>query len=82
MTSEHFAHSWFIFYLTAEQVKSECPKITYADLYQTGPAGVVTVEVTGRPVINFVPGRKDLKILQGKGVFQMLIQATQQSYAF
>ncbi|KAI5647839.1 hypothetical protein M9H77_33844 [Catharanthus roseus] len=40
-----------------EQVKSKHPKITYADLYQL--AGVVAVEVTGGPTIDFVPGRKD-----------------------
>ncbi|GER50254.1 ascorbate peroxidase [Striga asiatica] len=39
-----------------EQVKSKCPRITYADLYQL--AGVVAVEVTGGPTIDFVPGRK------------------------
>ncbi|XP_030535913.1 L-ascorbate peroxidase 3 [Rhodamnia argentea] len=40
-----------------EEVKAKCPKISYADLYQL--AGVVAVEVTGGPSINFVPGRKD-----------------------
>ncbi|KAF4377619.1 hypothetical protein G4B88_006899 [Cannabis sativa] len=40
-----------------EEVKSKHPKITYADLYQL--AGVVAVEVTGGPTIDFVPGRKD-----------------------
>jgi len=40
-----------------EEVKSKRPKITYADLYQL--AGVVAVEVTGGPTIDFVPGRKD-----------------------
>ncbi|KAG9442696.1 hypothetical protein H6P81_018550 [Aristolochia fimbriata] len=40
-----------------EQVKEKHPKITYADLYQL--AGVVAVEVTGGPTIEFVPGRKD-----------------------
>ncbi|KAI5683993.1 hypothetical protein M9H77_05221 [Catharanthus roseus] len=40
-----------------EQVKAKHPKITYADLYQL--AGVVAVEVTGGPTIDFVPGRKD-----------------------
>ncbi|XP_073026360.1 L-ascorbate peroxidase 3-like [Primulina eburnea] len=48
-----------------EQVKSKCPKITYADLYQL--AGVVAVEVTGGPTINFVPGRKDSKISPKEG---------------
>ncbi|PKI59894.1 hypothetical protein CRG98_019667 [Punica granatum] len=40
-----------------EEVKRSCPKITYADLYQL--AGVVAVEVTGGPTIDFDPGRKD-----------------------
>ncbi|KAB2603944.1 L-ascorbate peroxidase 3 [Pyrus ussuriensis x Pyrus communis] len=40
-----------------EQVKAKHPKITYADLYQL--AGVVAVEITGGPSIDFVPGRKD-----------------------
>ncbi|XVE69026.1 hypothetical protein DITRI_Ditri09bG0116600 [Diplodiscus trichospermus] len=40
-----------------EEVKKRHPKITYADLYQL--AGVVAVEVTGGPTIDFVPGRKD-----------------------
>ncbi|XP_066347388.1 probable L-ascorbate peroxidase 3, peroxisomal isoform X2 [Miscanthus floridulus] len=40
-----------------EPIKQKHPKITYADLYQL--AGVVAVEVTGGPTIDFVPGRKD-----------------------
>ncbi|XP_008788436.2 probable L-ascorbate peroxidase 4, peroxisomal [Phoenix dactylifera] len=40
-----------------EPVKAKHPKITYADLYQL--AGVVAVEVTGGPTIDFVPGRMD-----------------------
>ncbi|XP_057769258.1 L-ascorbate peroxidase 3 [Salvia miltiorrhiza] len=48
-----------------EQVKSKCPKITYADLYQL--AGVVAVEVTGGPTVSFVPGRKDSKISPKEG---------------
>ncbi|CAN6680487.1 unnamed protein product [Malus baccata var. baccata] len=40
-----------------EQVKAKHPKVTYADLYQL--AGVVAVEITGGPSIDFVPGRKD-----------------------
>lgn len=40
-----------------EEIKARHPKITYADLYQL--AGVVAVEVTGGPAIDFVPGRKD-----------------------
>ncbi|KAK8699095.1 hypothetical protein V6N13_115192 [Hibiscus sabdariffa] len=39
-----------------EEVKAKHPRITYADLYQL--AGVVAVEVTGGPTIDFVPGRK------------------------
>jgi L-ascorbate peroxidase len=48
-----------------EQVKSKCSKITYADLYQL--AGVVAVEVTGGPMINFTPGRKDSTISPKEG---------------
>ncbi|KAF7130130.1 hypothetical protein RHSIM_Rhsim10G0209400 [Rhododendron simsii] len=40
-----------------EPLKARHPKITYADLYQL--AGVVAVEVTGGPTIDFIPGRKD-----------------------
>ncbi|KAL4569048.1 hypothetical protein LXL04_024675 [Taraxacum kok-saghyz] len=40
-----------------EEVKAKHPRVTYADLYQL--AGVVAVEVTGGPTIEFVPGRKD-----------------------
>ncbi|KAL1833269.1 hypothetical protein DCAR_0103346 [Daucus carota subsp. sativus] len=40
-----------------EEIKFRHPKLTYADLYQL--AGVVAVEVTGGPTIDFVPGRKD-----------------------
>ncbi|CAA6663222.1 unnamed protein product [Spirodela intermedia] len=39
-----------------ETVKVKHPRITYADLYQL--AGVVAVEVTGGPTIDFVPGRR------------------------
>ncbi|URE21493.1 peroxidase [Musa troglodytarum] len=39
-----------------EPVKRKHPRITYADLYQL--AGVVAVEVTGGPTIDFVPGRR------------------------
>ncbi|CAN4107363.1 unnamed protein product [Withania somnifera] len=48
-----------------EEVKSKHPKITYADLYQL--AGVVAVEVTGGPTIDFVPGRKDSSISPKEG---------------
>ncbi|KAF2312405.1 hypothetical protein GH714_034577 [Hevea brasiliensis] len=40
-----------------EEIKAKHPKITYAYLYQL--AGVVAVEFTGGPTIDFVPGRKD-----------------------
>ncbi|RAL52572.1 hypothetical protein DM860_017266 [Cuscuta australis] len=40
-----------------ETIKNKHPKITYADLYQL--AGVVAVEITGGPTVDFVPGRKD-----------------------
>ncbi|KAJ8443598.1 hypothetical protein Cgig2_019580 [Carnegiea gigantea] len=40
-----------------EEIKAKHPKITYADLYQL--AGVVAVEVTGGPTIDFGPGRPD-----------------------
>ncbi|KAK3412688.1 L-ascorbate peroxidase 3 [Eucalyptus grandis] len=48
-----------------EDVKSKCPRITYADLYQL--AGVVAVEVTGGPTIDFVPGRKDSRVSPNEG---------------
>ncbi|CAI9104741.1 OLC1v1003478C1 [Oldenlandia corymbosa var. corymbosa] len=48
-----------------EEVKSRHPKITYADLFQL--AGVVAVEVTGGPTIEFVPGRKDSKASPREG---------------
>ncbi|ESQ53491.1 hypothetical protein EUTSA_v10025942mg [Eutrema salsugineum] len=40
-----------------EEVKAKHPRVSYADLYQL--AGVVAVEVTGGPAIQFSPGRKD-----------------------
>ncbi|KAI4968451.1 hypothetical protein ZWY2020_045781 [Hordeum vulgare] len=40
-----------------DPIKQKHPKITHADLYQL--AGVVAVEVTGGPTIDFVPGRRD-----------------------
>ncbi|KAH9623404.1 hypothetical protein KSS87_002916 [Heliosperma pusillum] len=40
-----------------EEIKAKYPKITYADLYQL--AGVVAVEVSVGPTIDFVPGRMD-----------------------
>ncbi|KAJ4966824.1 hypothetical protein NE237_018673 [Protea cynaroides] len=48
-----------------EEVKAKHPKITYADLYQL--AGVVAVEVTGGPTIDFVPGRKDSLVSPKEG---------------
>ncbi|KAH9605454.1 hypothetical protein KSS87_001661 [Heliosperma pusillum] len=40
-----------------EQVKVKHPRITYADLFQL--AGVVAVEATGGPIIQYSPGRPD-----------------------
>ncbi|KAL0424898.1 UNVERIFIED_CONTAM: L-ascorbate peroxidase 3 [Sesamum radiatum] len=48
-----------------EEVKAKHQKITYADLYQL--AGVVAVEVTGGPTIDFIPGRKDSMISPEEG---------------
>eukprot|EP00268_Persea_americana_P013206 TRINITY_DN1575_c1_g1_i2.p1 TRINITY_DN1575_c1_g1~~TRINITY_DN1575_c1_g1_i2.p1 ORF type:complete len:293 (+),score=81.35 TRINITY_DN1575_c1_g1_i2:410-1288(+) len=48
-----------------EEVKKKNPKITYADLYQL--AGVVAVEVTGGPTIEFCPGRKDSLVSPREG---------------
>lgn len=48
-----------------EPVKQRHPKITYADLYQL--AGVVAVEITGGPTIDFVPGRKDSNVSPNEG---------------
>ncbi|KAI3824280.1 hypothetical protein L1987_05733 [Smallanthus sonchifolius] len=48
-----------------EEVKSRHPRVTYADLYQL--AGVVAVEVTGGPTVNFVPGRKDSNVSPNEG---------------
>ncbi|GAA0139973.1 hypothetical protein LIER_01409 [Lithospermum erythrorhizon] len=43
-----------------DEVKNKHPTVTFADLYQL--AGVVAVEVTGGPNIDFVPGRTDSTI--------------------
>ncbi|KAH1266868.1 L-ascorbate peroxidase 3 [Glycine max] len=40
-----------------EHVKAKLKKVSYADLYQL--AGVVAIEVSGGPTIEFLPGRKD-----------------------
>ncbi|RDX66595.1 L-ascorbate peroxidase 5, peroxisomal, partial [Mucuna pruriens] len=40
-----------------EEVMAKLRKVSYADLYQL--AGVVAVEVTGGPTIDFLPGRTD-----------------------
>ncbi|KAJ1270331.1 hypothetical protein BS78_06G045700 [Paspalum vaginatum] len=48
-----------------EPIKQKHPKITYADLYQL--AGVVAVEVTGGPTVDFVPGRKDSSVCPDQG---------------
>uniref|UniRef100_A0A453RQL4 Plant heme peroxidase family profile domain-containing protein n=1 Tax=Aegilops tauschii subsp. strangulata TaxID=200361 RepID=A0A453RQL4_AEGTS len=41
-------------------IKAKHPKVTYADLYQL--AGVVAVEVTGGPTVEFIPGRRVCEI--------------------
>ncbi|KAJ1693077.1 hypothetical protein LUZ63_009775 [Rhynchospora breviuscula] len=48
-----------------EPIKAKHPKITYADLYQL--SGVVAVEVTGGPTVNFVPGRRDSSVCPREG---------------
>ncbi|XP_057545146.1 L-ascorbate peroxidase 5, peroxisomal-like isoform X2 [Amaranthus tricolor] len=48
-----------------EQVKAKHPKVSYADLYQL--AGIIAVEVTGGPIIPFVPGRQDARNQQDRG---------------
>ncbi|GJN38462.1 hypothetical protein PR202_gb27502 [Eleusine coracana subsp. coracana] len=48
-----------------EPIKQKHPNITYADLYQL--AGVVAVEVTGGPTIDFVPGRRDSSVCPEAG---------------
>ncbi|WOL13427.1 putative L-ascorbate peroxidase 4 [Canna indica] len=48
-----------------EPVKTRRPRITYADLYQL--VGVVAVEVTGGPTIDFVPGRRDSSVCPREG---------------
>ncbi|KMZ69261.1 Peroxidase superfamily protein [Zostera marina] len=62
----HAANSGLKFSIDlCEIVKAKHPKITYADLYQL--AGVVAVEVTGGPTIEFVPGRKDSLVSPREG---------------
>ncbi|XP_047169739.1 L-ascorbate peroxidase 3-like [Vigna umbellata] len=51
--------------LFCEDVKAKHPKVSYADLYQL--AGVVAVEITRGPTIDFVPGRKDSLESPAKG---------------
>nr|WGU11333.1 L-ascorbate peroxidase 1 [Crinum x powellii] len=48
-----------------EPIKAKHPRITYADLYQL--AGVVAVEITGGPTIDFVPGRRDSSVCPKEG---------------
>ncbi|XP_006659666.1 probable L-ascorbate peroxidase 4, peroxisomal [Oryza brachyantha] len=48
-----------------EPIKAKNPKITYADLYQL--AGVVAVEVTGGPTVEFLPGRRDSSVCPREG---------------
>ncbi|KAK7406865.1 hypothetical protein VNO78_08499 [Psophocarpus tetragonolobus] len=54
----HFYLNWFNSYQT-EIVKTKLTlkRVSYADLFQL--AGVVAVQVTEGPTIDFVPGRKD-----------------------
>eukprot|EP00245_Coleochaete_scutata_P009740 TRINITY_DN3283_c0_g1_i1.p1 TRINITY_DN3283_c0_g1~~TRINITY_DN3283_c0_g1_i1.p1 ORF type:complete len:286 (+),score=52.74 TRINITY_DN3283_c0_g1_i1:97-954(+) len=40
-----------------ESIKEKVPTVSYADLYQL--AGVVAVEITGGPTIDYQPGRRD-----------------------
>ncbi|CAO2831338.1 unnamed protein product [Amaranthus hypochondriacus] len=49
-----------------ESIKRKHPDITYADLYQL--AGIVAVEVTGGPTIEFVPGRVDSDFADDDGL--------------
>ncbi|BAH94688.1 Os09g0538600, partial [Oryza sativa Japonica Group] len=55
---------WLSYFLT-EPIKRKHPNITYADLYQL--AGVVAVEVTGGPTVDFVPGRRDSSVCPREG---------------
>uniref|UniRef100_A0A0D9XAK7 L-ascorbate peroxidase n=1 Tax=Leersia perrieri TaxID=77586 RepID=A0A0D9XAK7_9ORYZ len=48
-----------------EPIKAKNPRITYADLYQL--AGVVAVEVTGGPTVEFNPGRRDSSVCPREG---------------
>ncbi|KAL5222690.1 hypothetical protein ABZP36_027403 [Zizania latifolia] len=48
-----------------EPIKTKNPRITYADLYQL--AGVVAVEVTGGPTVEFIPGRRDSSVCPREG---------------
>ncbi|KAF0898325.1 hypothetical protein E2562_007176 [Oryza meyeriana var. granulata] len=48
-----------------EPIKAKNPRITYADLYQL--AGVVAVEVTGGPTVEFIPGRRDSSVCPREG---------------
>eukprot|EP00899_Mesostigma_viride_P008051 jgi/Mesvir1/17247/Mv07658-RA.1 len=46
-------------------VKAKYPVISYADFFQL--AGIVAVEVTGGPEVEFVPGRKDSNVCTPDG---------------
>eukprot|EP00898_Chlorokybus_atmophyticus_P001942 jgi/Chlat1/2749/Chrsp187S02929 len=48
-----------------EPIKAKYPNLTYADLYQLG--GVVAVEATGGPTVDYVPGRRDSKVSPPEG---------------
>jgi L-ascorbate peroxidase len=52
-------------FTVTEPIKAKSPKITYADLYQL--AGVVAVEVTGGPTVEFIPGRRDSSVCPREG---------------
>ncbi|KAI3665357.1 hypothetical protein L6452_43981 [Arctium lappa] len=54
-----------VFKHSLKEVKAKHPRVTYADLYQL--AGVVAVEVTGGPTIDFAPGRKDADVSPDEG---------------
>ncbi|KAK8966566.1 putative L-ascorbate peroxidase 4 [Platanthera guangdongensis] len=51
-----------------EPIKEEHRRITYADLYQL--AGVVAIEVTGGPSIDFSPGRRDSSLCPKRELFR------------
>lgn len=58
-----------------EDFKVKYPNVTYADLYQL--AGVVAVEITGGPTIEFIPGRKDSVACPAEGRLPDATKGTQ-----